>query len=365
MKTAIGPFLEKMEEIPQNPQWHGEGSVGRHTKLVCEALADDPVFRALPLRSQQELTLAALLHDIGKIPNTKLEEGQWVSPHHSTTGARMARELLWKEFGLCGSPEKQMYREAVCLLIRHHMVPGHILEQTDPEKRLLRMAADGELCPYFTIEKLCILAEADRRGRIAADEKEQLEKVALCREAAEAAGCLKGPGVFSDAYTQRAYFRGKKIWREQSLYDDSWGEVILLSGLPGTGKDTWIGERLSHFPVVSMDDIRREMHVQPTEEQGAVAQEARARAKKYLRAKQPFIWNATDLTELTRSKLISMMEDYGASVRIVYLETEWEENLRRNTARAYKVPESVIEEMLGRLVLPQRWEAQKVEWICL
>lgn len=365
MDTPVGTFLSQMEEIRQNPVWHGEGNVAQHTKLVCEALATDPAFRLLSVRSQQELSVAALLHDIGKIPNTKLEDGQWVAPNHSTTGARMARELLWKEFDLCGTPESQSFRETVCLLIRNHMLPGHILDQTDPEKRLLRMAADKELCHDFSIEQLCILARADVRGRIAPDTEELLEKVALCRQEAEADGCLQGSGTFVDAYTQRAYFQGRKVSREQSLYNDTWGEVILLSSLPGTGKDTWIREHACHLPVVSLDDLRKIMRVSPADKQGQVAQTAKEQARKYLRAKQSFIWNATNLTEQMRSKLISLFESYGAAVRIVYLETGWGENLRRNAARADAVPEHAVEDMLGKLVPPQRWEAQYVEWHCV
>lgn len=365
MNTPIGALLHQMEKIRQNPVWHGEGDVGRHTKMVCEALAADPAFRLLPERSRQELSVAALLHDIGKIPNTKLEDGQWIAPHHSTTGARMARELLWKEFDLCGTAEKQSFRETVCLLIRNHMLPGHILDQTDPENRLLRIAADKELCHDFSIEQLCILAFADARGRIAPDVEALQGKVALCRQEAEAVGSLNGPVTFADAYTKRAYFQGRKVWRGQSLYDDTWGEVVLLSGLPGTGKDTWIGEHACHLPVVSLDELRKMMRVSPADGQGQVVQAAKEQARKYLRDQQSFIWNATNLTEAVRSKLIELFEAYGAAVRIVYLETGWDENLRRNAGRADAVPERAVEEMLGKLVPPQRWEAQHVEWHCV
>ena len=66
-----------------------------------------------------------------------------------------------------------------------------------------------------------------------------------------------------------------------------------------------------------------------------------------------------------RGQLISLFENYGAAVHIVYLETGWEENLRRNAGRADVVPEYAVEDMLGKLVLPQRWEAQQVEWYCI
>lgn len=365
MQTAVGPLLSKMDRIPQDPLWHGEGSVGTHTRMVCEALAADPAFRKLPVRGQQIMATAALLHDVGKIPTTRQEDGRWIAPHHSATGARMARELLWTEFGLCGTKENQLFRETVCLLIRHHMLPGHILEQASVEMRLLRMAAEGELCPDFSIERLCMLAAADVRGRIAPDTEELLERVALCAQEAESAGCLRQPAAFADAYTQRAYFQGRNVWREQSLYNDSWGEVILLSGLPGTGKDTWIQGNCPQLPMVSLDELRSTMGVSPTDDQGRVVQAAKEQARRHLRIHQPFIWNATNLTESMRSGLVSLFEAYGAAVRVVYLETGWEENLRRNAQRKACVPEAAIADMLGKLVPPQRWEAQSVNWICV
>lgn len=44
MFTPVGALLSRMKDIPQNPIWHGEGDVYRHTRLVCEALAADPAF---------------------------------------------------------------------------------------------------------------------------------------------------------------------------------------------------------------------------------------------------------------------------------------------------------------------------------
>ena len=143
--------------------------------------------------------------------------------------------------------------------------------------------------------------------------------------------------------------------------------MVLLCGLPGTGKDTWIRENCPGMPVVSLDEIRREMKVSPAESQGPVAVEARERARAYLRARQPFVWNATSLTPELRRKSVELFEAYQASVRIVFLETGWEEGLRRNRERgkedpAKMVPEGRIEAMLERMTPPERFEAQQVEW---
>ena len=136
-----------------------------------------------------------------------------------------------------------------------------------------------------------------------------------------------------------------------------------MSGLPGTGKDTWIRTHLKGLPVISLDEIRKEMHISPEDAQGPVAASAREQARQYLRQQIPFVWNATNLTPALREKQIRLFHDYHASVRIVYLETGWEEQLRRNKSRKETVPETAIGRMLKNLVLPERWEAEKVEWV--
>ena len=118
------------------------------------------------------------------------------------------------------------------------------------------------------------------------------------------------------------------------------------------------------LPVVSLDDLRQELDVEPDKNQGRVVQAAKERAKALLRDKRPFIWNATSLT-VRRAQQVDLFERYHARVRLVYLETAWEENLRRNANRTDAVPEGVLYDMLDRLEPPERYEAQTVEWLCV
>ncbi len=83
-------FFGEMERTMQNPRWHGEKDVMTHTRMVCDALAGLEEFRSLSEKVRHEVFLAALLHDIGKIPCTRLEDGQWTSPNHGRVGSRMA-----------------------------------------------------------------------------------------------------------------------------------------------------------------------------------------------------------------------------------------------------------------------------------
>lgn len=363
--TCLGPLLTQMAHIQQNPDYHGEGDVLTHTKLVCETLVGLDQFRRLDGNKRQAVFLAALLHDIGKIRCTRLEDGRWVSPHHAATGASMARELLWLDCGWCGQSRLQALRETICALIRYHSLPPHAVYEENGARRLLKAAANGELLPGFSAELLCLLARADILGRSCGDQAELLESVELCGALAEEQGCLTGSPAFPSQHTAFSYFSGRLAQPDYELYDDTWGEVILMCGLPGTGKDTWIASHHSELPVVSLDAIRIELGVSPVGSQKRVADEARFRAKAFLRQKRPFIWNATNITADLRRGLVELFTSYHASVRIVYLETECEEEFRRNAGRAAVVPEDVILRMLYKLTPPERFEAHRVEWYCV
>ena len=182
---------------------------------------------------------------------------------------------------------------------------------------------------------------------------------------AEESGCLNGPYPFSDSYTKRAYLSGRKVQPDQRIYDDTWGEVLLLSGLPGTGKDTWIRQNVQELPMISLDDIRRELSAAASGEQAKVIHTAQERARTLLRSKRPFVWNATNITPEIRAGQISLFERYGARVRIVYLEAPWETELARNEGRREKVPHSAIENLLAKTVPPMPDEAQSTEWYCV
>jgi len=360
--TSLSYVFKEMANTKQNPEYHGEIDVLTHTKMVCEEIIKQPEYKNGSDKDKTVLFLSALLHDIGKTVCTVECDGELKSPRHSAKGAAMARELLWKDFGLCGDCEKQGLREAICLLIRYHSFPPYALSNSNPELKLLRIASNGELTKDFSLDKLCALERADVLGRISSSEQDLLERIECCKMLAEELGCLNMPYKFSDDFSKRAYFKGKTFWREDSLFNNSWGKVILMSGLPGTGKDTYIQVNYPHLPMISLDEIRQEMGISPTAKQGKVAAIAHERACEYLRKKQPFVWNATNITAQTRDMQISLFEDYGASVEVVFLETEWNEQMRRNQKREAEVPVTVIENMLSKLTLPERYESEGVTW---
>ena len=361
-KTTLSPVFNEMAKTMQFLEYHGEGDVYTHTKMVCEAMILDDEYWELNEKQRSIMLLSALLHDIGKIKCTRVIDGLLASPHHAKTGSIVARELLWRELSLCGTEEKQNMRESVCAYIKYHSYPPYAIDNRNPSLKLIRVASQGKLATDFSIKNLCLLERADINGRISEGREEFLEKIECCKILAEENGCLENPYKFADSFTERAYYKEQLNFPNGTIFNDTWGEVIVLSGLPGTGKDTYIESNYPNMPVISLDQIRIEKNISPTGNQSEVVQIAKERARELLRKKQVFIWNATNITEQLRMPIISLFEDYGASVKIIFLETDWAKQLSRNSSRKAEVPRAVIEKMLSKLEIPENYEAKNVIW---
>jgi predicted kinase len=90
---------------------------------------------------------------------------------------------------------------------------------------------------------------------------------------------------------------------------------------------------------------------------------ARERAREHLRAAEPFVWDATNLSRSLRKNVVSLCYDYGARVRLVHVEAPLEVVLARNRARERPVPDAVIDRLLRRWEIPQPTEAHEVLWV--
>ena len=346
--------LSVLKNVPQNPEYHGEGDVFVHTAMVCEQVLALEEWSTLSDKEQELLFLAAAFHDIGKPPCTKLENGAWTSPKHTIVGEKEFRRLVYRDGRHFGLTFEQ--RELVAKLIRYHGLPVWFLKKRRPEYELYKAA---ESVP---MKLLYLLSKADTRGRIGSDAWKLSENVELFGQQVMELGLWEKPAVFANAYSKYQYFRKSDMWQGASLYDDTEFEVILMSGLPLSGKDTWIKNHGRTREIISLDDIREELGISPADGSAKVADVATRRARELLRRKEPFIWNATNIIQETRQKLISLCADYGARVKVVYLEVPYEELMQRNQKRERKIPEKVLEEMIRKMEVPAPWEAYDVEY---
>jgi predicted kinase len=343
------PWIRDLRGCPQNPVRHAEGDVWTHVHMVCEAMAALPAFRELPEADRSILFAAGLLHDVAKPVCTRREaDGSISSRGHSWRGAVKARQILWRR-GVSFGP-----REHVAAIVRHHLVPFFLSESENPTRLAIEVSQTAR-CDW-----LAIMAESDARGRVCPDPDQLLRQIEQYRQVCREAGCFGQPYPFPDDHARFRFFREPAPLETGAEFA---GEVILMSGLPGAGKDYWIRQHSRQLEVISLDALRISLGVAPSDPQGLVLQRAREIAIEHLRAGRSFIWNASNLSRHARGECVRFFHERNARVRIVYVEATPDRLFAQNRQRRRKVPESVIERLLDRWEVPDRTEAHHVEWI--
>ena len=136
----ILPELYATSNIPQNPDYHPEGSVEIHTMYLFSKLNY--------MQVDTDTLFAGLLHDVGKVYTTKTnEEGRIISYGHEHVGANVARRIC-ERFKLSNKSSKK-----IIWLVENHMKLMHAKKM---RKSKLKMLMAHE---YF--EDLLKLHEAD------------------------------------------------------------------------------------------------------------------------------------------------------------------------------------------------------------
>ncbi len=344
--------ISALRDCPQDPRWHAEGDVHIHTQMVCTALTSLEDWRTLPPVERSIVLAAALFHDIGKPHCTQTQDdGTITSKGHARHGTQIVRGLMYRE-----DMAPLSVREAICATVRHHGLPLLFMEKTSPQRAVIE-ASQTVSCQW-----LALVAKADVLGRECVDKNELLERIALFEDFCAENRCLTAPRTFASDHSRFVYFQKEDASPEYAAYDDCKFDVVLISGLPAAGKDHWIRENLPGFELISLDLLRTEMNIRPEDEQGPVVARAKELAREHARAARSFVWNATNISRQMRSQLIRLVAGYKARIRIVYLETPYQELLRRNTQRPTKVPSGVIERLIDKLEIPDPTEAHTVSW---
>ena len=351
------PALELAKHTPQSPVHHAEGDVWTHTCMVVESLVSLPGYRAAARPEQEVVFLAALLHDVAKHGTTVIDPvtGAISQPGHSRKGAVDARVALWH------ADVPFDVREAICRLIAVHQVPFFALEGSRRGKTPEFVVR--ELSWQVSIPLLAMLAEADMRGRVYADGQRMLDNIALFRELAREEGCYGTPRDFADAHTRVSYFRGADVHPDYPLFQEAGSRVTVMCGLPASGKNTWVEQHRKGWPVVSFDDAREELGLRHGQNEGMAAHHAIDKAKGLLRRREPFVWNATHLSQQMRDKTLDLLYAYGAEVEVVYLERPRAELLQRNAKRDTSLSNKALEAMVFKWEPPLPTEAHAVSYL--
>jgi predicted kinase len=347
-------WVRDMEGVPQDAIHHAEGDVEIHTQMVIKELLNLPAYQLLNEQNKEILFVAALMHDIEKRSTTVIEnDGRITSAGHAKKGEKTARQILYVDIYT-----PFLIREQIAKLVRYHGLPLWIFEKPNPQKALLEASMEVDM------QLLVLLAKADILGRICHDRNDLLYKVDLFQAFCEEQNVWGKPKIFPSDLAKFHYFQKGGESPDYEPFDDTF-EVILMSGIPGSGKDTFIQKNYKSLNIISLDQIRRQYDIEPTDKSGngRVVQMAKENAREFLRKKQSFVWNATNTSRQMRQQLIDLFASYGAKVKIIYLEVPFQKLMAQNRNREYAVPDNVIYRLIEKLEVPTQSETHILEQI--
>jgi predicted kinase len=358
-------FLEQIPEFNNlkkggyHNQWHMEGSSWGHTKNVVEAAYNLPEWDDLTDIEKEILLYACLFHDVGKsTTNVLLEDGNYSAPYHAKTGEKMTRYLLWN------LPFDK--REMICSLVKYHMKPNHLFEKSENEidRTIIEISHNSNN------KLLYLLTKCDSLGAISIDRDITLTKKELLKERAIALNCFNSPFVFFNDTNKFYYFNKNKNNSSpySQLFDNTEFTIYIMSGVMGSGKDTYITQNLGNLPIVSRDMIREELGYVDVngkfkgnkKQENKVSEKEEEKIKEYCRNKQSFVYNNMNVKHMWRNKFINTVIPYNPRIEIIYVETSKEENILR---RRGQISEDVITKVQKEMEIPYSTECYKITYI--
>lgn len=336
------PWCRAMAQCRQDAEWHSEGDVWTHTKMVCAQLPRLDEWPSLSPHDRTVLIFTALFHDSAKPLTSQVdpETGRIRSPKHSIKGEHLARSVL-RNIG-CSLP----IREEIARMVRYHGRPVFLLDKPHPAHEVVSLS--------WRVKNrlLYLFALADTRGRTTAEMARPEENLHFWKLIAEENGCFETPYPFGNDHARFVFYRQSEPNLFFIPHEEYRCTVTVMSGLPGSGKDRWLATNRPELPVVSLDDLRDELDVEATDDQGEVVQLARERCRELLRSGTSFAFNATNLLRQTRQRWIDLFADYGARIEIVYVEPPLPVILEQNRRRERTVPETVMRQLADKCEPP-------------
>lgn len=151
------PEIRSLRDVPQDLDWHPEGDVYVHTKLVVDQA--HKLIADLSYPKQVTVMLAALAHDFGKPSTTEFLEGHWRSRGHEEAGVPPTETFLDRlNIHTLGGYD---VRAQVVALVREHLKPGEFYKKRDEvgDGAFRRLARRCELDLLYRV------AKADSLGR--------------------------------------------------------------------------------------------------------------------------------------------------------------------------------------------------------
>lgn len=354
IENKFNQLVNAMRNCPQDASYHAEGDVWTHTKMVLEELVKENIYKNLSDQDKEIIFFTVFMHDIGKPFVSKIDEetGRIASKSHSKRGAKDARLILF----FAEAPIE--IREKIVNIITEHQKPFTWIKKAD-------VFSLRKMSLYVPLNLLYLMALSDARGRITLEKDDIIERVELFKMEAEFQNCFDKPWdyPFTCSHAKMLYWEGMgNSHEDRPVFWEGGSDVIILAGLPASGKDTWCENFGKDLPIISLDAIREEFGVSYEKNMGHAIQEMIKKVKKLLALKAPFIWNATHLSDSQRAKTLRLLREYGAKTRFVYLEANIDNLIQRNSNRDTTLSNQKLINMVYKWQPPLPFEAHEVVW---
>lgn len=134
---------------------------------------------------------------------------------------------------------------------------------------------------------------------------------------------------------------------KKSYLDLPKNALVILVGIPGSGKSTWSKSVAKHYTtIVSTDDINEELNGKMIGETlpntSEVFEEFYKRIRAGLENGRQVIADATSISRYKRDDLYKIAKEFLVPIRVVVMKTPLEQSLKQNRQRERFVPDNKV-----------------------
>lgn len=153
---TVLPELKELVDLQQNYPPHDD-TVEDHTKKVVAGIMKQTIYNQASVQTKALLKLAAYLHDIGKGPKSKWNDGimNRAYPDHPADSVPMLERILTEEITNISEEEIRQ----LCMLVIYHDIVGDCIKHGRDKKQIVKIIKDEN-----DLEMLSAMAIADSKA---------------------------------------------------------------------------------------------------------------------------------------------------------------------------------------------------------
>jgi len=135
-------------------------------------------------------------------------------------------------------------------------------------------------------------------------------------------------------------------------------ELIIMVGVPGSGKSTYVKKNLQDYKVLSSDEIRKELFGDESCQSNniLVFNTLYKRAREYLLLGYNIVIDATSINVKERKRVLDNFKDLQIKKIAIYIKTPIEICYKQDSERERKVGKDVIDYFNSNFEVPTKEE---------